>query len=119
MTKHTPGPWEAIALGGASTVIMPAKPAYFDPHRVPYAYDEDRGFCVGEPFIEDDGRTRLDFVCFSHEDARLIAAAPELYGALKFILAFYEEGQTYLDTEAWKCAEASGRAALLKARGHD
>lgn len=36
----------------------------------------------------------------------------QLTGALRFILAFYEPGQNYLDTNAWKCAEASGRAAL-------
>lgn len=29
-------------------------------------------------------------------------------GALQFILAFYEPGQTYLDTEAWKNACARG-----------
>ena len=50
-------------------------------------------------------------------NARLIAAAPELLGALQFIMAFYEPGQTYLDTNAWKSAEASGRAALAKAKG--
>jgi hypothetical protein len=53
----------------------------------------------------------------SKPNARLIAAAPDLYGALNFILAFYEPGQRYLDTEAWKVAEASARAAMRKARG--
>lgn len=48
-------------------------------------------------------------------NARLIAAAPDLLGALKFILAFYEPGQRYLDTNAWKQAEASARAAVAKA----
>lgn len=38
----------------------------------------------------------------------------ELTGALRFIIAFYEPGQTYLDTNAWKVAEAGGRAALAK-----
>jgi len=41
----------------------------------------------------------------------------DLVGALRFILAFYEPGQRYLDTEAWKRAEAGGRRAL--ARGED
>lgn len=36
----------------------------------------------------------------------------QLTGALRFILAFYEPGQRYLDTEAWKHAEAGGRRAL-------
>jgi hypothetical protein len=48
-------------------------------------------------------------------NASLIAAAPDLLGALRFVLAFYEPGQTHLDTEAWKCAEASARAAVAKA----
>lgn len=39
----------------------------------------------------------------------------ELLGALRFIMAFYEPGQKYLDTEAWKVAEASARAAIAKA----
>lgn len=38
----------------------------------------------------------------------------ELTGALRFIMAFYEPGQTYLDTNAWKVAEAGGRNALAK-----
>jgi hypothetical protein len=41
----------------------------------------------------------------------------QLTGALRFIMAFYEPGQRYLDTEAWKVAEAGGRAAL--ARGEE
>jgi hypothetical protein len=42
----------------------------------------------------------------------------ELWGALNFILAFYEPGQRYLDTEAWKRAEAGGRAAHAKAAAY-
>jgi hypothetical protein len=42
------------------------------------------------------------------EDKELLGQA---WGALNFILAFYEPGQTYLDTNAWKQAEACGRAA--------
>lgn len=34
----------------------------------------------------------------------------QAWGALNFILAFYEP-QNYLDTEAWKQAEAGGRRA--------
>lgn len=42
------------------------------------------------------------------DDTHLLQQA---WGALNFILAFYEPGQTYLDTEAWKQAEAGGRRA--------
>lgn len=41
----------------------------------------------------------------------------ELTGALNFIMAFYEPGQRYLDTEAWKQAEAGGWRVLAKAKG--
>lgn len=46
----------------------------------------------------------------------------EAWGALNFILAFYEPGQRHLDTNAWTQAEANGRrvhaklAALIAAR---
>lgn len=45
----------------------------------------------------------------------LKASHAELLGALRFILAFYEPGQRYLDTEAWKHAEAGGHRAVLNA----
>jgi hypothetical protein len=51
------------------------------------------------------------------ERDRLREVNAELLGALMFILAFYEPGQTYLDTNAWKRAEASARAAVAKATG--
>lgn len=40
----------------------------------------------------------------------------KLWGALNFILAFYEPGQKHLDTEAWKVAESGGIAARKAAR---
>lgn len=49
------------------------------------------------------------------EIARLESINARLVGALRFILAFYEPGQTYLDTNAWKQAEAGARAALAAA----
>lgn len=39
-------------------------------------------------------------------------ALDKLRGAMRFVLAFYEPCQTHLDTNAWKNAEASARAAL-------
>lgn len=36
----------------------------------------------------------------------------KLTGALRFIMAFYDPNQRYLDTEAWKLAEAGGHRAL-------
>jgi hypothetical protein len=43
------------------------------------------------------------------------SALQELTGAMRFVLAFYEPGQRYLDTNAWKNAEASARDAFEKA----
>lgn len=37
----------------------------------------------------------------------------QMVGALQFVLAFYEPGQTTLDTEAWKSACAGAVAAYL------
>lgn len=81
--KHTPGPWKAVPQGGHSTVLASAQPSRND-NRIPaFGYVEEGRHCIGYPFIEDEGRVRWDFVCFSHEDARLIAAAPELLVALE------------------------------------
>jgi hypothetical protein len=48
------------------------------------------------------------------ETLRLVG---ELTGALNFIMAFYEPGQRYLDTNAWTQAEAGGWRVLAKAKG--
>lgn len=42
------------------------------------------------------------------------AALEDCVGALQFILSFYEPGQRYLDTEAWKRACAGGVAAYQR-----
>lgn len=44
-------------------------------------------------------------------------AYDDLLRSLRSILAFYEPGQTHLDTNAWTHAEASARRALAKAEG--
>jgi hypothetical protein len=46
----------------------------------------------------------------------LISLLSEAWSALNFILAFYEPGQRYLDTEAWKQAESYGRAVHANLR---
>lgn len=69
--------------------------------------------------VDADGRTLalLDDDEIAAFIARACNAHDELLGALRFILAFYEPGQTHLDTNAWKQAEASARAAIAKATG--
>jgi hypothetical protein len=86
---HTPGPWKH-------------KPSI---HGKKYRYVQ-----IGE----NKSYTTLEV---EPDDARLIAAAPDLLAALRFILAFYEPSQTVLDSNAWKLAEASARAAIAKAQG--
>lgn len=77
----TPGPWASKAMGGSSTVLTDQMPSRNDTRIPAYGYREENGFCLSYPFIEDDGRTRLDFTCFSHADARRIARLPDLEAA--------------------------------------
>ena len=42
-------------------------------------------------------------------------ALASLTSAMRFVLAFYEPGQWYLDTEAWENAEAGARRAFAEA----
>ncbi|MBR8657293.1 hypothetical protein KDH83_28650 [Achromobacter sp. Marseille-Q0513] len=86
--NHTSGPWRAVALGGASVVLTTVKPARNDTRIPAYGYDESRGHSVGYPFIDDVKGVRLDFVCFSHADANLIAASPELLAQAEKHLAW-------------------------------
>lgn len=106
---HTPGPW----------VVIPA---------VEYDGDEDefQGAYTSPAMIEgDDGSPVCAFgsaegsgTLFENKaDYSLIAAAPDLLSAMRFVLAFYEPGQTHLDANAWKQAEASARRAVAKAEG--
>jgi hypothetical protein len=107
MSAHTPGPWVLVHYAQGMDLPIP-----FMEHKTVAVFA--------------DGVKRGDVAYMQHglygddqalANARLIAAAPELLGALRFILAFYEPGQTYLDTNAWKRAEASARAAITKATG--
>lgn len=59
------------------------------------------------PSIED-----AKAACEAHRALGSAALIKQMAGALQFILAFYEPGQRYLDTNAWTQAEASGRAAM-------
>ncbi len=89
MSKATTGPW--VFNGGDSAPIIHL-----------YGPDGKGLFHNDRPLEEQEA------------NARIMAAAYEMAGALQFILAFYEPGQRHLDTEAWKHAEAAGRAALAK-----
>lgn len=61
-----------------------------------------------------EARAAIMVALSSHVDKD--ALIEQMAGALNFILAFYEPGQRYLDTNAWTQAEASGRRALKAAK---
>lgn len=117
--KHTPGPWRAVAQGGSSTVITQTEPSRNDTRIPPYGHRPEMGYCLGYPFIEEDRSVRYDFVCFSHDDARLIAAAPDLLAALRAIVASIER-TGHADEGLWHDKELPvARTAIQKATGHD
>jgi hypothetical protein len=94
LEKATKGPWMAVPLGGASTVIAQQEPARND-RRIP-AYPHG-GCCISYPDLDDVGgraEARWEYTLFSHADAALIALAPDLaqgvldaIGALEGIMA--------------------------------
>lgn len=74
-TKATPRPWRKDAMGGASTILTTVKPPRNDTRIPTYGYREDGEHCIAYPFLNEDGSCRLDFVCFSHNDAELVVYA--------------------------------------------
>lgn len=70
----TPGEWRKVSHGGMSTVLCGQHPPRNDMRtNCTYAFRGDE-FCVGAPFLEENGTPRLDYVEFGHGDAALIAA---------------------------------------------
>lgn len=106
--------WVAIAQGGSSTVVSDVKPERNDTRIPAFGYNDDLGHCIAYPFIGDDGIIRRDFVCFSHDDARLIAAAPDLFEALKKVDAWLV-GLSYPSEPLGEFPKAEVRAAIAKA----
>lgn len=94
MTKHTPGPWR-IKMG-TQTVVEPANEAH--PRRAAIAQ------CAMSHGIGDAGQADA-------ANARLIAAAPELYEALRDLLA-----DVTTPNEPWAAGSSveRARAALAK-----
>lgn len=124
MTKHTPGPWEAITehkrSGGPVYRIQQATPRY------PNIPDmQHTRIQIGETYshrfgsadnVPGDGMHDLahaDREGCQQANARLIAAAPELYAALKEIVTFVSPGD---DVEFGRMIE-DAKIALAKATG--
>lgn len=58
----------------------------------------------------------IDPLARTDRSPEALALLGKAWGVLNFILAFYEPGQRYLDTEAWKNAEAGGRRVHAELR---
>lgn len=102
MGKHTPGPW--IAERGMVTSAAPSLPN-----------GRTYGYGCGNDFVADlnDGEYH-EYADRSEEDAnaRLIAAAPDLYAACEQVLQASEDGGDMEDID-WGMI----RAALARANG--
>lgn len=110
--QHTPGPWRVMHMGGSSTVLCETKPRHNGTGTTEFGYVEGRGHCIARAFTDDGGMLRRDFVCFSHDDARLIAAAPELLKVAQMVVEASD-----LSGVNGPLGEAA-RAAIAKALPH-
>lgn len=105
MTQFTPGPWQSkhdYTIEGATTIIANADGEVHPDGTQTYSYEF---ICT----CEDEYGERMPN---AQANARLIAAAPDLYAALEWIVA--HDGEC-LGDNVTKLLEA--RAALIKARG--
>jgi hypothetical protein len=99
-TKHTPGPWfYGIGIRGYGDYTL--------------QITGDKGRTIFIAPIKTDGTTQYTIgELKEHEsNARLIAAAPDLLGALKSILRWRE------GTDNYKIAESKALFAIAKAEG--
>lgn len=98
-TKWTPGPWVALT-NGYYWQVSPENKSEKDPYEV-------CDVCSSEPSKPEGG--------LQEANARLIAAAPELYEALRVSVEVLEK--TANDTLIGRNAAEVGRTVLAKARG--
>ena len=111
--KHTPGPW--VYDGTRIDAVA---------FRVPSPHHE----IDGKPYMQ--GLVALPYSCGGpddpcnhHENAMLIAAAPDLLEAAKLVIAWYEAENDHKGTDFWQrvamCRESEDalRAAIAKATG--
>lgn len=79
---HTPGPWRAVGMGGDSLVLS-------ETHKWNQEYF-GRGYPIAIPrhYTDQDDRSHTDLAAgFMHDDARLIAASPELLAVAYKVLS--------------------------------
>jgi hypothetical protein len=98
---HTPGPWTLVHKGGSNFAVQRF---------------EIRGMFVGRPntapiFNKDTSAIDGTTICCSPENARLIAAAPDLLAALKLL-----DEAFCADDYGTREGRDKGRKALIAAR---
>lgn len=124
MAEHgfTPGKWRAVAMGGSSTVLCHFRPRHNNTAAPTYGYREDGDYCIATPFKDDGGLVRPDFVSFSHDDARLIAASPTLLEAVQNLMGLFDNPvyrQRLKDNALYPEVIQHARAAITLATGKD
>ena len=100
--KHTPGPWAIFVPKSLSNDDMV------------YGIDTNNG-------IKSESVVLFDGGILKKEDARLIAAAPDLLDALKGIIGYFDSGNSVSVSQATIKASSdeikAARAAIAKATG--
>lgn len=120
-TTHTPGPWTAH---GMAIYAQPVRRSFGGPSReylCPVASSEGNGYMAGSELAEDEAffdrltsgqgcNVRLPGEAEALANARLIAAAPELLGALK---AMMHADECISENRGHKSDQAMQRIAAL------
>jgi hypothetical protein len=104
MTQHTPGPWTV----GHTRTFTHSGGIFGTETAVHYGDAVNRGNCIAHAY----GHGALSH---SEDDARLIAAAPDLLEALKEMLA--NPAGDYDTTDDYEKACKKAHAAIAKATG--
>lgn len=104
MTGHTPGPWKVEEQDGAHIILMGTALTSRAQHEVQHSIVYDHGLFPG-----DDETPESDQWVEAEANARLIAAAPDLYASLKAMLDADYVGYQGIDTAIAAIAKAEGR----------
>lgn len=99
-TKHTPGPWTATSGPGGLL----------------YTTDQD-GRDLASITTLDDGINNDTRRMEARANAKLIASAPELLGALSVLVDHAEERYPHFESTRGQTDLAQARAAIAKAEG--
>ena len=114
MAKHTPGPWEAVEVN--EEIPLPAG-VLIAVHK---AGDYSKQGCVCDIRAQGDGKYEPEV---TNANAHLISASPEMYDALKEVLAeasspsFDDERLAYVEVQMSKRTLEDIRKAVAKAEG--